>query len=80
MESPRKYWPIWADFLKRYQLEGFAARLLEDGGPLSLVGAQALYFGRTFFVPEHMDALAYTLETETESQAFALYLLQEDAS
>ena len=80
MESPRNYWPKWAEFLKRYQIEGFVARLLDAGGPLSLIGAQTLYFGRTFFIPEQMDVLAYTLETEEESRAFAAYLMQEDTS
>ncbi len=79
MESPRNYWPQWAELLKKYRLEGFVVRLLEDGGPLTLIGAQALYFGRTFFVPEQMDAIAYTLETEDESHAFAAYLIKAGA-
>ncbi len=67
-------WPIWAAFLKRYQLDQLTAWVLEAGGPLVLLGAQALYFGRSFLGHQHVDLLARVLEDETEVRAFAAYL------
>lgn len=67
-------WPVWAAFLKRYQLDQLTAWVLEAGGPLVLLGAQALYFGRSFLGHQHVDLLARVLEDETEVRAFAAYL------
>lgn len=75
----RDYWPRWAESLRRYKLDALAASLLEAGGPLNLLGAQALYFG----VPclgEGADALARTLESADEARAFASYLDPEERS
>ena len=77
MKSPRVYWRQWAATLRRYQLHEFTASLLEAGGPLTLLGAQALYFGRGFFGSEQIEALAVMLEEEDETRAFAAYLTQE---
>ena len=71
----REYWPRWADTLQRYKLNALAASFLEAGGPLHLLGAQALYIVRPFF-GEDADALAHTLETTEEARAFASYLDQ----
>ena len=78
MKPSREYWPRWAETLRRYQLHEFAASLLEAGNPLALLGAQALYFGRGLFESDQLTALAVTLEED--SQAFALYLVEERAS
>lgn len=67
-------WPVWAAFLKRYQLDQLTAWVLEAGGPLVLLGAQALYFGRSFLGHHRVDLLARVLEDETEVRAFAAYL------
>jgi hypothetical protein len=74
MQTPREYWPRWAELLHRHKLDQFAAWMLEAGGPFALLGAQALYFGRGFFATEHIDALARTLEDDSEARAFAAYL------
>ncbi len=74
MKSSRKYWQRWAETLRRYQLHEFAAALLEAGSPLALLGAQALYFGRGFIESEQINALAETLEEESEARAFASFL------
>ena len=74
MQPPREYWPRWAELLKRFQLDHFAAWLLEAGGPLALLSAQALYFGRAFVGTGQLDALAHTLEDDSEVRAFAAYL------
>ena len=48
MQTPRAFWPAWADRLQTWKLDAFAAWLLEAGGPYTLLGAQALYFARPF--------------------------------
>jgi hypothetical protein len=77
MKSPREYWPCWANTLRRYQLDGIAAMLLEAGSPLALLGAQALYFGRGLIKSDQLSAMALTLEEDTEVRAFASFLLEE---
>ena len=77
MQSPRTYWPAWMDTLRRLGLEGFAAWLLDAGGPLNVVGAQLLYLGQPFVTSSASDrirALANLLEQEDESRAFAALL------
>jgi hypothetical protein len=73
MQSPREYWPQWAEMLRRYQLDGLASWLLDAGRPLALLSAQALYAGRPF-LGETVDALARTLESDEEAGAFASFL------
>jgi hypothetical protein len=74
MQTPREYWPRWAELLHQYNLDQFAAWMLEAGGPFILLGAQALYFGRSLGGTQQMDALARTLEDDNELRAFAAYL------
>ncbi|HEY9153192.1 MAG TPA: hypothetical protein VIN60_09935 [Anaerolineales bacterium] len=71
--SPRDHWLHWAETLQRYQLEGFAAWMLDAGKPLALLSAQALYFGRPF-LGESADAIARTLESDDELRAFVSFL------
>ena len=77
METLRSYWPQWAELLRRYQMDSFAASLLLAGGPLPLLSAQALYFARPFFGGEQVDALANTLESDENARAFAAFLNEE---
>jgi hypothetical protein len=73
MESPRAYWPRWAEALRRHRLDGLAAWILDAGGPLTLLSAQAIYFGRPF-LGQSAEALARTLESDEEIRAFVTYL------
>ncbi|NWF63898.1 MAG: hypothetical protein HXY38_06285 [Chloroflexi bacterium] len=75
MKSTREFWRHWAESLRRYQLHELAASLLEAGSPLTLLGAQALYFGGGFIQNESLDALARLLEDEAETRAFADFLI-----
>jgi hypothetical protein len=79
MNSPREYWPRWAETLRRYRLHELTAVLLEAGGPLALLGAQVCYFGRGLIVNEQLTALALTLEEDNEARAFASFLIEERA-
>ena len=71
--SPRGRWLRWAEILRRYHLDGFAAWMLDAGQPLAVLLAQALYFGRPF-LGESADALARTLESDDELHAFVSFL------
>jgi hypothetical protein len=77
MQTPRAYWPAWAERLRRWKLNAFAAWLLEAGGPLTLLGSQALYFSRPFLGGDQMEALASVLEEDDEVLALADYLREE---
>ena len=73
----RSEWSKWAESLHRLRLDGFAAWLLEAGGPLTILGAQAVYLSQPFLGGKKLDALAHMLEEDKESQAFARYLRGE---
>lgn len=77
MQTPRAYWPAWADRLQHWKLTAFAAWLLEAGGPFTLLSSQALYFVRPFLGGEQIEVLANMLEEDDEVLAFANYLRKE---
>ncbi len=82
MTRQRSSWAIWAEFLRRRHLAELVAWLLEAGGPLKLLGAQALYFGSIFlparFIAGSGQTLMALLEDEAESRSFVRYLLGEE--
>ncbi|MCC7117393.1 MAG: hypothetical protein IT310_02620 [Anaerolineales bacterium] len=77
MQSTREYWPRWAESLRLYQLHELMAAVLEAGSPLAFLGAQAIYFGRVFVRTPQLTALAEMLEEESEVQAFASFIKEE---
>jgi hypothetical protein len=77
MQTPRAYWPAWAERLQHWKLTAFAAWLLEAGGPFTLLSSQALYFARPFLGGEQIEVLANMLEEDDEVLAFASYLRKE---
>jgi len=78
--QPRSEWSKWAESLRRLKLDVVAAWLLEAGGPLTVLSAQAVYLGQPFLGGKKLDSLAHMLEEEEESQAFARYLRGESFS
>ena len=76
MRSPREDWLQWAETLRRYQVDGFAAWLLEAGRPLAILTAQILYWGQPF-LGEGAQALGRVLESDEEARAFAALLQGE---
>lgn len=78
--QPRSEWSEWAESLRRFKLDVVAAWLLEAGGPLTVLGAQAVYLGQPFLGGKKLDSLAQMLEEEEETQAFARYLRGESSS
>ena len=73
----RSEWSEWTESLRRLKLDVLAAWLLEAGGPLTVLGAQAVYLGQPFLGGKKLDPLAHMLEEDEESQAFARYLRGE---
>ena len=73
----RSEWSEWAQSLRRLKLDVLAAWLLEAGGPLTVLSAQAVYLGQPFLGGKKLDSLAHMLEEDEESQAFARYLRGE---
>jgi hypothetical protein len=59
-------------------MHSLAATLLEAAGPLTVLGAQALYVGqpvlRSFVPGKQIDALASMLENPAETQQFVVFL------
>jgi hypothetical protein len=76
MNSPREFWPRWAESLRKYQLNDLIASFLEAGSPLALLGAQAIYFSSGFVKSDQLLSLAKTLEEESEARAFASFLVE----
>jgi hypothetical protein len=77
MNSLRAHWPEWIKSLRRRGLDGFAAWLLEAGGPINVVGAQLLYISQPFIAFQanaDIRALANLLEEEDEARAFTALL------
>jgi len=81
LSEGRASWSTWAEFLRRRGLEGLAAWALEAAGPLTVLGAQALYLGSPLIRPAWSDgqveALAGLLEDHDEALAFAAFLREE---
>lgn len=71
-------WRVWARYLHRWGLRAFVASFLEALGPVTILGAQALYIGQpllgSFFPTTHLQALAHVLEDTDERRAFITYL------
>lgn len=81
ISEARSAWHDWAEFLHRHGLENLVAWVLEAAGPLTVLGAQALYIGGPLLRPAltdmQLDALAGLLEDRDETLAFTAYLREE---
>jgi hypothetical protein len=76
----RSEWSKWAESLRRLKLDGLAAWFLEAAGPLTVLGAQAVYMTQPFLGGKQLSSLASMLEEDEETQAFARYLRGEESS
>jgi hypothetical protein len=81
--ADRHYWQVWSKALHRWGIEEWVASLLEAAGPLTLLGAQAIYISgpllRSFTTEENLNVLARLLEEPDQTQSFTLFL-REGAS
>jgi len=76
------FWTGWAHFLQHWGLREPAATILDSAGPLTVLLAQLVYFGKPFFggaLPVgQWDALAQMLECREDSRSFATFLRGEE--
>jgi len=84
MDEDQHIWRSWASFLQHWGVERWAASVLEAAGPLSVLGAQAVYLGSPLFknvLPAtQLDALARMLEDTGHTQAFVSYLREASSA
>ena len=78
MDADRQMWHIWAQRLHRWGVQGLAATLLESFGPLTVLGAQAVFLCQPLlnqmFPEDQLDALANVLEDSVETRRFVEFL------
>jgi hypothetical protein len=79
MQNPNPEWIRWAESLRRWELQGLAAWLIDAAGPIRIVGAQVLYFSQPFLGGRPLLPLAEMLEDDNQAAAFAAFL-QEDTN
>lgn len=72
---------VWSEWVQKLQQRGYSswvAALLEGAGPLTTIGAQAIYFTQPVLrgiVPENqLDAIAHLLEDPEKTKKFAAWL------
>lgn len=74
-------WRTWAQVLHRWGMTEWVAAFLEIAGPLTVIGAQAVYISQPLLasaLPKgHLDALARVLDDKTETLSFVSYLREE---
>ncbi len=82
MDSNHQIWRALSDSLHRWGLRELAATFLESLGPLTLLGAQALYLGQPFLgaiMPHrYVEAAAHILEDAEATQGFVAFLREAD--
>ena len=78
MKKNHHIWRIWANTLHRWGVDNLVATFLEAAGPLTMIGAQAIYIGQPVlnsFVPnEHLNVLTVVLEQDDQRDAFINYI------
>ena len=75
----RAEWSKWAESLRRLKLDGLAAWFLDAAGPLTVLGAQAVYMTQPFLGGKQLNSLATMLEEDEETHAFVRYLRGEES-
>jgi hypothetical protein len=74
-------WRVWSGFLHRWGLNELTAALLEALGPLTILGAQAVYLGQpvlsTLVPTQHLEAMASLLEEPEETGRFVDFLRED---
>lgn len=74
MDEDQQIWRSWASILQRWGVEQWAASILEAAGPLSVLGAQAVYLSapllKNILPMAQLETLARTLEDANQTQAF----------
>jgi hypothetical protein len=78
MDKNHHIWRIWVKTLHRWGVEDLVASLLEAAGPLTIIGAQAIYLGQPILNgvvgDGHLTALTGVLEDDDQRDAFVSYI------
>jgi hypothetical protein len=78
MDTTERIWHVWVMNLQRLGIQDLVASLLEAAGPLTTIGAQAVYLGQpllnSFLPADHLQALAHMLEDNQQTRNFTTYL------
>jgi len=81
MKADQHIWRTWAQVLHRWGMTEWVATLLEIAGPLTVIGAQAVYISQPLIggvLPRgHLDTLARLLDDKTETRSFVSYLRED---
>lgn len=81
MNDSSRYWPTWAENLRRWGIEGLVAWGMEGLAPVNLLLAQVVYAGLPLLdavLPrEEWRAVGNLLESHQSSAAFAAFLREE---
>ena len=84
MNFDQHIWQNWASNLHRWGVNRLVATILEATGPLTVLGAQAVYIGqpllRLGIAGEHLDALTTLLEDSQQQRAFVSLLREVPSS
>jgi hypothetical protein len=83
MSADHPSWEIWTKTLRRWGMHTLAASMLEAAGPLTTLGAQAVYLSQpvlnSILPRTHIDALATMLDNPVETQQFITFLRENSA-
>lgn len=83
MSANHHIWRVWADTLHRWGLNNIVSSFLEAAGPLTLMGAQAVYLTQPLLsgiLPAaHMQAMVEMLEDSDQTRSFVDYLRERTA-
>ena len=83
MDHDRHIWRCWASNLQRWGLSRQVAAILDAVGPLTLLGAQLIYFGQPLMsrvIPdEQLDSIARLLEDSSMTEDFIQILREANA-
>ncbi len=74
MNADQHMWRVWASAIRQWGLQNWVATMLEAAGPVTILGAQVVYFGQPLLglaLPKgHLEAVARMLEEPTHTRAF----------
>jgi hypothetical protein len=84
MDQNHHIWRDWSNQIHRWGVDQLVAAFLEAAGPLTVIGAQAIYLSQPFLKPvwpeERWQALTSLLEDAEQAQRFAELLRDQEAA
>jgi len=81
MDGDRHIWRYWARNLQQWGVIKWVATLLEEAGPLSIIGAQIIYFTQPLFINSnariHLDAMVRIFDDIQFQRSFVKFLRED---